>query len=1095
MKSEYLFRHNVAELLSMAVALLLCLSSWALSAQKVIGGTCIDENGEPLAGVAIALKGTMVGTMTDGSGKFSINAKEGDVLEFQFLGYKTITLKASDAMTVNMVPDNTTLEESVVVGYGVQKRRDVIGAIETISGEELAERKTANVSRALQGAVPGLTLTFSDGKPTRSATIRIRAVQKNSIGSGGEALVLVDGVEADMNTVNPDDIESISVLKDASSTAIYGSKGAFGVIYITTKAPKGGDKVNVSYDGSVSVHMRTTPITTVTDPVVWMSEYIESYKGRYNTNPTVVNNVLQVFDGGINGYFEEIKKRSADPSYEKYKVNSQGYYEYYGNYDWHDIVYKKATTSTQHALSVTGGNKIIKFSVSGRYFTQDGIYRYGKENYEQFNTRAKIDVRIFKWLSLDDNISFMRRNTFQPRVAEGNQLIQRQIEIVGAPMIGPKNPDGTWTEAATYIGVAGFDEGTSWEKYHKIDVSNTVGLNAFIVKDILKARGEFTYFYNHTTRLRARNIITHYNGPEITGSRPSTSQYHDYQYETARWNASATLTYGQTFAENHRLSIVAGINAEAYGQDTIYTYREGILYPDKVNPSLINGDTFKWQDNGSSEYSLFGVFGRASYSYASRYLVEASVRYDGNSKFPTTQKWGFFPSGSFGWRISEEPFMSGAKNWLDNLKIRASIGTAGNGLISNAYAYLSTMSVSQSSGTVSGGSAYKYTAAPSPVPSGLTWEKSTTYDLGIDFEALNGKINIVADVYSKLTTNMYVVGAELPAVFGNSAPKGNYADMRTVGWEASISWRDSFAAGASRFGYFIKGAVWDNQSVITRYTSKTNTLPTIYNTSYYYEGMTLGEIWGYQIDGLFESDEEAATWANQDNFRYFSGSWKAGDLKIADLDNSGVIDNGANTLENHGDLKKIGSTAPRYCYSFSYGIDWNGIGFSMMWQGVGHRDWYPAKDSGYFWGKNGRSYGYSLPWQGADYRYTDENQNVNAYWPRLRGYQAEYAGKGIMTNANTRYLQNAAYLRLKNITLDYTLPVKISRKAAMEKLRFYISGENIAVFSPLKKYAKNYDPEGISAGDADFASTAGTNGDGYGYPVMSSWTFGISVTF
>ena len=340
---------------------------------------------------------------------------------------------------------------------------------------------------------------------------------------------------------------------------------------------------------------------------------------------------------------------------------------------------------------------------------------------------------------------------------------------------------------------------------------------------------------------------------------------------------------------------------------------------------------------------------------------------------------------------------------------------------------------------------------------------------------------------------MYVVGEELPAVFGNSAPKGNYADMRTDGWEASLSWRDSHTVAGKALSYNIKVAVWDNVSKITRYTSKTGTLPTNYKVNYY-EGMTLGEMWGYKCDGLFQSDEEAQTWANYSKFTNRSATWQAGDPRYLDLNGDGYVNNGNNTIYDHGDLVKIGNTTPRYSYSIQGGVRWNGIGISMMWQGVGKRDWYPAKESGYFWGQYGRPYSMALPWQNSD-RWSPTNRD--AYWPRLVGYSASDSGL-ILSQPNTRYMQDASYIRLKNLTIDYNFPKELVNKIGLQALKIYVSGENLLTFSPLKKYAKNYDPEGIYAGDADYGTDKlGTDnfGDGDGYPVMKSYTIGLSITF
>lgn len=1076
--------------------ILVALTAWTAFGQGTVSGIIRDKSGEPVPGAVVTLKGTSRGAMADMQGRYSITAGKGDVLEFSCLGYRTesVTVSKTEGLNIVLTEDNTSLEESVVIGYGVQKRRDIVGAVEKIGGDIIEGRKTSNVSRSLQGQVPGLTLTFTDGKPTTGATIRIRG-NATSIGSGGSALVLVDGVETDMNTINPSDIESISVLKDASSAAVYGAKGTFGVILITTKNPT-DDKVHVVYDGSMSILTRTVVPQTVTNGLKWFDEYREAYFGRYASYSNSINNALNVYTAD---WYAELQKRDADPSYEKWRVNSSGLYEYFGNYDWHDIVFRDYTTSQQHNITVSGGSSSVKYMVSGRFYDQDGIYNYGQEDFRQYNVRSKIDIQIAKWLKFSNNLSYMRRSNFQPRVAEGNQTIQRQMEIVGSPLIGVYNPDGTWTHAATYIGIAGFDEGTTWWKYAKNDVQERLALQANFFKKQLVLDADFAYYDNFTRRENTRNQYTYYTGPNSTGKQPNSTFLYQYEYVRDRWNTSATATYTPNLPKKHSLTAMIGFNAE---DDTFLkqvVQRSNVLFPDKVNPSLVDGEDFNWADNSSYSASLAGFFYRLHYGFDSRYLFELSGRYDGNSKFPSGQRWGFFPSGSFAWRLSEEPFMKWSKQWLDNFKFRVSAGTSGNGLISNAYAYLSTMSLSTSS-IPDNGSEFKYTTAPTPVPDGLTWEKNSTYNLGLDVEALNGRFNFSGDIYRKMTTDMYVTGDELPAVYGNAAPKGNYADMKTDGWELSMGWRDAVKVGGRDLTYGVKGMIWDSRSWITRYTSKTGTLSTIYAT-HYYQGMEIGEIWGYRIAGLFESTDEIAMWADQSKFKYFTGAWAPGDLKVEDLDGNGVINNGSNTLKDHGDLTKIGNSAPRYCYSLTLNLGWGGIGFSAMLQGVGKKDWYPQGGSGYFWGMYNRAYGFCLPWQTAENRYSDINPDPDAYWPKMRGYQSQYSG-GLMFHANDRYLQDASYLRLKNVTLDYTFPRKKVKKFGMEQLRIYFTGENLLTFTPLKKHAPNFDPEAISLGDAEFgvttnaASNAGSaQGAGYSYPVMKTFTFGLNVTF
>lgn len=1060
---------------------------------KAVSGIVKDDTGNPLIGVTVTVTGTTKGTTTDANGTYTINADNSESLNFSYVGYKTQTIHVNNQSTIDvtMSEDNTSLEEVVVVGYGVQKRRDIVGAVETLSTKGLEERmgSSMSISRSLQGAIPGLTMTFSDGKPNRGATVRIRGAE-NSIGSGGSALVMVDGVETDMSTVNPDDIESITVLKDASSTAVYGARGTFGVILLTTKKPQKGS-AKVTYNGTFTFYKRATKPQMVTNGYDYTTSFLESYVNAFGKDPSNINNVFKF----SRTWYDELARRNNDPSYEKWRVNNRNTYEYFGNTNWYDVFYKDYTTGHQHNISVTGGGDVASYYVSGRMFEQDGIYNAGDEKYQQFNVKAKGIVNVKPWLRVENTTDFMYRYSHQPTghtgISTTPMTVSRMLNHQAYPVALVTNPDGTWTEAAVYTGWAGFVEGNSWRKDRKFDMNNRTAITIDLLKDVLVAAADVSFYFNQTDRRQAVNSYTYYTGPDSSGERPSGSLYEERSSNRQKVASSATLTYTPRLGDNHSLSIMGGWNIEDYTYKSNLMSREGIIIPGKPNFSLLEGEAMTLKDNGSYDWGLVGAFYRVSYSYKGKYLLEASGRYDGNSKFPSNQRWGFFPSGSVGWRISEENFMKNA-NWLDNLKIRASVGSAGNGLISDAYAYLSTMSIAQSS-LLNNGSVFNYTQAPSPIPKSLTWEKATTYDLGLDFEAFNGRLNFSADIYRKKTTDMYVVGEELPAVFGNSAPKGNYADMRTDGWEASLSWRDSHKVAGKTLSYNIKVAVWDNTSKITRYTAKTGTLPTNYSINYY-EGMTLGEMWGYKCDGLFQSDEEAQTWANYSKFTNRSATWQAGDPRYLDLNGDGYVNNGNNTIYDHGDLVKIGNTTPRYSYSIQGGVRWNGIGISMMWQGVGKRDWYPAKESGYFWGQYGRPYSMALPWHNSD-RWSPTNRG--AYWPRLVGYSASDSGL-ILAQPNTRYVQDASYIRLKNLTIDYNFPKELVNKIGLQALKIYVSGENLLTFSPLKKYAKNYDPEGIYAGDADY----GTNkfgsdnfGDGDGYPVMKSYTIGLSITF
>ena len=1088
---------NRPRIRNLALALLFALLSLSVGAQNggggFVSGIVKDPNGQPVLGVTVVVPGTTRGTTTDADGRYTIEAATGETLNFSYIGYKQQTLRVNGQTRIDITleEDNTSLEEVVVVGYGLQKRRDIVGAVETLSAETLEERNgsSMSISRSLQGAIPGLTMTFSDGKPNRAATIRIRGAE-NSIGAGGSALVLVDGVETDMSTVNPDDIESITVLKDASSTAVYGARGTFGVILMTTKAPQKG-RAKVTYNGTYTFYKRATTPQMVTNGYDFTTSFLESYTNAYGTDPANINNVFKF----NRTWYNELARRNSDPSFEKWRINNQNAYEYFGNTNWYDVFYRDYTTGHQHNLSVTGGGETASYYVSGRIFEQDGIYNAGDEKYQQFNVKAKGDVRVKPWLRIENTTDFMYRYSHQPTahtdITSTPMNINRMLNHQAFPVTLVTNPDGSWTEAAVYTGWAGFVEGNSWRKDRKFDMNNRTSVNLDLIKDVLVGNIDVSFYFNQTDRRQAVNSYTFHTGPNSSAERPSGSLYEERSYNRQKVASNATLTYTPRLGDDHSLTVLGGWNIEDYTYKSNLMNREGIIIPGMPNFSLLEGEAITLKDNGSYDWGLVGAFYRISYSYKGKYLFETSGRYDGNSKFPSNQRWGFFPSGSAGWRISEESFLRNAE-WLDNLKLRVSVGSAGNGLISDTYAYLSTMSISQSS-LLNNGSVFNYTAAPSPIPDGLTWETATTYDLGVDFEAFNGRLNFSADIYRKKTTDMYVVGEELPAVYGNSAPKGNYADMHTDGWEASISWRNTHTVGGKPLSYNIKVSVWDNTSKITRYTSKTGTLPTNYKVNYY-EGMTLGEIWGYRCDGLFQSDEEAQTYANYSKFTNRSAKWSAGDPRYLDLNGDGYVNNGNNTIYDHGDLEKIGNTTPRYCYSIQGGIRWNGIGLSMMWQGVGKRDWYPAKESGYFWGQYGRPYSMALPWHTTD-RWSPTNRG--AYWPRLVAYAACDSGT-ILSQPNTRYLQDVSYIRLKNLTIDYNFPKELIGKIGLQALKIYFSGENLLTFSPLKKHAKNYDPEGIYAGDADYGTGKyGTDnfGDGDGYPVMKSYTIGLTLTF
>lgn len=494
-------------------------------------------------------------------------------------------------------------------------------------------------------------------------------------------------------------------------------------------------------------------------------------------------------------------------------------------------------------------------------------------------------------------------------------------------------------------------------------------------------------------------------------------------------------------------------------------------------------------------------FYRLNYSYKGKYLAEISGRYDGSSKFPRNSQWGFFPSASVAWRISDEPWMEWSHDIMENAKIRLSAGSMGNGNVS-PYSYTSEMSIATANNIVLGGSLPTYTSVGTISPVSLTWEKSSTYNIGLDMDFFNNRLSFTGDVYRRNTTDMYTQSVNLPSVYGAGPPKGNNAEMKTDGWEVSLQWRDEVMLAGKPLNYSVKGMVWDSKSVITKFANETGTLGSVSNyianggsPSSFYPGMTVGEIWGYTVVGLFKDQEDIDNSAIHNFVQASDRVTRPGQVKFADLDDSGFIDPGNFEVNNHGDLSIIGNQSPRYHFGLNLSSSWNGFGVSLFFQGIGKKDYYPGSDAGYFWGKYGRPFFSFIPsiHMNADDVYSDERNNWDtAYWPRVTTYQsnANRNWTKALEIPNTRYLQNAAFVRLKNIQLDYTFNKNIVNSIGLEALNIYLSGENLFTYTPLHKYAPNFDPEGLSY-DTDFASSA----DGYTYPMLKTLTMGVNITF
>ena len=585
------------------------------------------------------------------------------------------------------------------------------------------------------------------------------------------------------------------------------------------------------------------------------------------------------------------------PTYENYgKIYGDGKdvglgnsYAYYGSTNWIDMFYKDVSMTHNHNLSISGASKKVAYSLSGRYYGQDGIYKVGDETFYQYNLRAKGSVKITDWLKLSNNTAVFKRKYHQPMVSGGSQPLLRQFEHRGQPIYTPYNEDGTLTFYGASCMYGAFKDGNTFQENNKLDVISSTTLDFEPIKNVLKFTGDFTYKAIRSTQARVSCQEGGYSAPGALEYYNTSSYKSDWRYNTDYISSNIVGTYTPKLGEKHDLNIVAGWNLEKTNYRRLYLSRNELLYPSMPSFELMSSDEYKVEDDGYDK-SMVGFFGRVNYTLLNRYILEVAARYDGSSLFPANSQWGFFPSASIGWRLSEEPWMKWAKSWMSNFKIRANIGSLGNATI-DPYSFMELMEVKKSDKIIDNGK-YPYTLAASIIPDNLTWETVTTYDIGLDADFFKSRLSISGDYYVRAVDDMFIQGPELPEVLGDSTPKGNYGSIETKGWEATIGWRDAFKVAGKDFNYSVKASVWDSRTKVKQYYNMNGNILT------YYKGKEIGEIWGFRTDGYFLSNEEANNWAvdkfhkNGSNFRAY-----AGDLKFIDINGDGKIDYGKGTLD------------------------------------------------------------------------------------------------------------------------------------------------------------------------------------------------------
>ena len=1075
---------------------------------KKVTGTITDPKGEPIIGANVVVKGSTNGTITDIDGHFSIEVTPNAILQVSYIGYvaQDVPVGNKDNLVISIHEDTQKLDEVVVVGYGSQKKVNLTGAVEQVTSDVFEGRPTANATQMLEGVVPNLNISLSDGKPGRTADFNVRGA--GSI-NGGSALVLIDGVEGDPSMLNPNDIESISVLKDAAASAIYGARAPFGVVLITTKNATEG-KPKVTWSSSYSLQSPQNVPDVVSDGYIWAKHFYDAYFNYNQANPSGINKTQQFSVAWLDEYKRRHETGDFGTVISDGSIGTKGRYVYYPEgTDYYDLMYKKSVFAQNQNLSISGSDGKFDYYLSGRFYSYDGLFDSDEQTdkFKTYNMRFKGGYQLTPWLKINNNFEFSHNKYYNPiTYSEGSGVVWRNIADEGHPSSPLFNPDGTMTYSAVYT-VGDLLYGRSGITTKNSNLKNTTTFNAKFLGDRLRVNGDFTYQQKTQEKTKKQVRSPYARSADANGESKIeyiTGTYSNLAETTDHTNYLATNLFAEfeeTFAEKHYFKAMAGWNYEKSSFKRIYAYNDDLLTDDVDNMNLVMGTDNRSITSQWKAYQFGGAFFRLNYAFDDRYLLEVNGRYDGSSRFPSDERWAFFPSASVGWRISQEPWWNVKSEHISNAKVRFSWGSLGNAAGLSNYQYIQTLGISKSD-YILDGLRQNYMSSPAALPGNLTWETATTYDIGVDLGFFDNRLTVSGDYYIRKTTDMIVNGPTVPDVFGASSPKGNYADMSTYGYELSLEWKDGFDLAGKRFNYSIKGTLADYYSVIDKFNNANMSLSEYANQSLdknYYEGMRIGEIWGFVSNGLWQDHsgidaaEAAAKAAGQSYYNPLMQTSKTyklypGDIKFEDLNGNGYIDRGQNTVDDPGDRKIIGNEEPRYIYSFTLSADWNNIWVSAFFQGVGKQDWYPSNEASTFWGQYNRPYNQMPSWHVDNY-WTPENPD--AFLPRYTGYYAPFYGGH--KNANTRYLMNAAYLRLKNIQVGYNLPSEWIKKLHLTNVGIYLSGENLFTWSPLYKYSKDVNVSNIGESDKDLTSS--NSGDGYNYPMMKSFSIGLNVTF
>ncbi len=1051
-----------------------------------IRGTVTDENGAPLRGATIRVKGTGLVTTADENGQFSLDLTPGDhILIVSYVGYQEQELNTNGrtSVTFQMKRADSKIEEVVVVGYGTKKRAHLTGAVEQISGDDIALRPGSNISNSLQGLLPGLNIQTNSGNPGALPDINIRGF--NSLNGGGP-LILIDGIEGDIERVNPADVETVTVLKDAASSAIYGARGAFGVILITTKKGKEGDMV-VKYTNNFGATTPTTRTDYISDPYEYgqiIDKAIWGYNGTSYTG----------YDSDED--WEKIRKVASGELAPFHELQANGTYKFYGKTDWYDYLFRKWQPTQNHHVSISGGNKRLQGYLSGRYYKTSTIQNIVDAPLKKYNFKANVNFQATDWLQISNNLQFNTSDQLEyGGYRTGFGGIWSNTTWYNLFAFHPNSIDGVPFDFAGGGAHGALEDASNWIRYNSEQIVNTISAKLTPLEGLV-----FNFDYsnqrNHISNSTRLNTFQQLTSNKITMQSIGVNRLTESRNRSFYNALNIYGTYSKKLSD-HNFKLLLGFNHEDYESDNILAEQGGLLFNDLSNLNL--GTELLRADGSASVWAIRGYFGRFNYDYKNKYLLEVNARYDGSSRFPQESRWGMFPSVSAGWYLSREKFWQPIRNTVSTFKLRASYGKLGNQNV-GLYTFSQILGLGQTT-WLNNGSRTNYAGLPAPLPGAVSWESTRTIDLGVDLGFLNNKLTASFDWYEKNTSEMYLPGEPLPAVFGAAEPRENIASLRNRGFEFSLGYTNKFILGNAPLHFKATASVYNFVGVITKYPNPNGIMST------YWEGQKLGEIWGYHIDGQFQSDKEASDYQNSfanpsrdlgKVYKYIINTvqnteWKglkAGDIKYVDLDGDGSIDKGEYTLADHGDLRPIGNAMPQFPFGFSIMADWKGFDISIAGAGVAKQDWYPTGDI--YWGPYERPYLSFIRKDLVKNAWTPENPG-NTYPQIYRGY-ASLGAERSLGEVNDYYLINVGHLRLRNLTIGYTLPAAVTRRINVQNLRVYVSGENIATwrFGKLTRYI---DPEQAGSGiNYNNPGNAVDRARLEDYPIGKTFSGGISIT-